>query len=164
MIKVLVIIDLISLKEQLKQTGRKPNLISLCEFLANPFEERYGVARWVFTNIPPGKKEAFIKRYPQQEPRLFRVISREENSGEHIKRAVNTKFILTLVDFLGNAQIDLVVLASNDPGLAPLCEWLWKRGIRVEVAGLESHIFHELKVAAQGIIDLSTWFETCQVE
>jgi len=75
---------------------------------------------------------------------------------------LDSELILDMMEICNEVHPDVVVLVSGDGDFASLCQRLRRKGIWVEVAGIERSIASELRFAVHRVIDLSEWFACCE--
>ena len=163
--RVITQIDFSNLLGQCQNVGRKPNLLSLRELLQNPNEGRFGVDTYIYASLPPENGDGLYRFYDWLRSEGFQVITKRAKRlpGGRIKADLDTYLILDAMELGFSIKPDVMTLVTGDGDYAPLCIKLRRMGIRVEVASLEQALARELVCAVQGVIDLSSWLETCEV-
>lgn len=164
MLKVLVAVDQANLQCQMRDFGKKTDLISLRNMLVNPREDRFEIDTYIYAPLPQVNPEGVIRWHDWLRSRGFVVISKRAKllPDGSTKCNLDSELILDVMEICNEVRPDVVVLVSSDGDFASLCQRLRRKGIRVEVAGLEGNIASELRFAAHRVIDLNEWAACCE--
>lgn len=164
MLKVLVAIDQANLYHQLKELGKKADFISLRNILVNPLDDRYEIDTYIYAPLPQNNAEGVIRWHDWLRSQGFVVVSKRAKllPDGSSKCNLDSELILDVMEICSEVHPDVVVLVSGDGDFASLCQRLRRKGIRVEVAGIEGSIASELRFAVHRVIDLSEWVACCE--
>jgi uncharacterized LabA/DUF88 family protein len=164
MLKVLVAIDQANLYHQMKDLGKKADFVSLRDMLANPLEGRYEVDTYIYAPLPQVNADGVIRWHDWLRSWGFVVVSKRAKllPDGSAKCNLDGELILDVMEICTEVHPDVFVLVSGDGDFASLCHRLRRKGIRVEIAGLEANIASELRLAAHRIIDLAEWASCCE--
>jgi uncharacterized LabA/DUF88 family protein len=163
MLTILILIDMANLMWQAKKMRRKIDYIALIRFLANLDEGRRLVDAYLYTSLPPENAEAQIRFFDVLRYNGINVVTKRGKrlpNGE-IKANVDSLLILDAMELVPAIKPDVVVLVTGDGDFAPLAQRIRKWGIRVEVAGTHDAMANELRMAANGVIDLDPFLSRC---
>ncbi len=164
MLKVLVFVDFSNLMGQCANFGRKPDLLALRDFLADPNEGRFLIDAFVYAPLPPVNGEKVVNFHNYLRSQGFMVIAKR---GKRLpdgstKCDLDGEMMLDAMELSHTIAPDIVVLVTGDGDFAVLAERLRRKGIRVEVASTQQSLAGELRRAAQGSIDLTDWVDDCE--
>lgn len=164
MLRVLTFIDGSNMMGQCRHVGRRPDFPSLVELLANSEEGRFSVDAYVYLPLPHTNGERVHRFHDYLRSRGLQVVSKRTKQlpDGSFKCDMDAELIMDALDLARDITPDVVVLASGDGDLAPLALRLRRRGIRVEIASCEQSLASELRLAAQGFVDLSGWVNECE--
>lgn len=164
MLRVIILIDFSNIDLQVRRLGRKANLPALRDDLANPNEGRVCVDALVYAALPHSNAEGVIRFHDWVRSQGFQVIAKRKKRlpDKSEKGNLDGELMMDAIDLANEIRPDVIVLATGDGDFAPLAIRLRRKGIRVEVASLEDSLASELKLAAQGYIDLTEWANACE--
>lgn len=161
--RVITAIDQVNIQSQLRDIGRKTDLLTLRQELFRE-PERIEIDTYIYTPIPHHNPDTVLRWHDYLRSQGFIVVAKrvKQYPDGGMKCNLDGELILDMVSLAQDARPDIVVIVSGDGDFASLCHYLRRKGIRVEVASLPGEIASELKLAAHRIIDLSAWAATCQ--
>jgi uncharacterized LabA/DUF88 family protein len=153
---------------------RKPDLIALRDYLANPEDGRSLVEMVVYMGFPPQVPESSMpaewkkKRDSKIRQRDFLQYSGimtvthfgkgHQNTPESLTCNIDVLMAMDAVEMALEIRPDIVVLVTGDADFSYLSQKLRRRGIRVEVASLKKNCSGELEKSVNSFIDLTDFF------
>lgn len=163
MIRVAAFVDFQNLEGQLRHVNRKPDMQTLRQYLGTPEERRHVEQSFVFASLPPNNGDGIVRYHDWLRHQGYIVVSKraKELPDGSRKANVDALMMLDILEYAINAKPDVIVLVTGDGDFAEIGLRLRRRGIRVEVASLHTALANELKQAANGVIDLTEWANTC---
>jgi len=164
MLKVLTFVDGSNIMGQCRHVGRRADFPELVKLLADPEEGRFSIDAFVYLPLPHSNGDGVHRFHDHLRSRGLQVISKrmKQLPDGSYKCDMDAELIMDALEMARDTSPDIIVLASGDGDLAPLALRLRRRGIRVEVASNEQGLASELRLAAQGFIDLSQWLDRCE--
>ena len=161
--RVLVLVDQANLTMTAKGFGRWVDWEKLRDYLANEDEGRTLVEMVLYIGMPPtspefNQKEDFLdKQVYWLEQHGFMVVTRTgiPTTGGAFKSNVDVVMAIDAMTLADSTLPDVVVLVTGDSDFDHLAHTLRRKGIRVEVAGIEASMSNALRRAANSYLDLT---------
>jgi len=160
--KILALIDESNLLAAARSCNRSLDWLSIKDFLLDESNGGHGEVV-VYIGLPP----VFVPEFQEQRARKLRfvhwlkthgflVVTKDgAPSGDgHYKADVDLLMVVECMELVQQYRPETVVLVTNDPDFAHLAVSLRRRGMRVEVAALDSGLGGDLRGAASNILDL----------
>jgi len=163
--RVLILVDESNIGNAARAAGRSLDWLQLRDFLIGADHELIEMV--VYAGMPPpipswqeerDKKNKYMHWLRMQG---FLVVTKDGAPAAegHYKANVDVLMAIDAMELAGEMQPDLVILVTGDADFAYLATTLRRRGIRVEVAALETTLSQLLKAATNASIDLAPLFE-----
>lgn len=167
MLRMMMAIDGENFYGQNHSSKCKVDFIGLRDFMLNLGTGRSLVQGVAYLPLPPNgdPKRKGVRRFHRYlRKKGFRVVVKEavRRPDGPPKANVDTDLVVDVIERTGVTKTDVVVVVSGDGDFAPLCQYLRKRSIWVEVASLSKPLSPRLRTAANTVIDLKPYFESCQ--
>lgn len=181
--RVMIFVDYANFSHTAKGFDRKPDLIKLKDYLANPADGRDLVEMVVYLGFPPPRREEDMplswKRARDTATRIrdylqFKGImvvrwdgkpdsSRKYPNGDPgFSSNIDILMAMDALEFAVDARPDIVVLVTGDGDFSYLANKIRRRGIRVEAASMEDKASGLLKRSVNSFIDLKAFFNTLE--
>lgn len=163
-LKVAAFVDLSNICGQLKEVGRRPDLVALIPRLGSSEEGRFVCETVVYASLPPENGDGVVRWHDWLRHQGLMVVSKRAKRlpNGRIKCDLDAELMLDVMEYVYVARPDVVVLVTGDGDYATLAYRLRRHGVRVEVASLHTALASELKAACNGLIDLTDWAATCE--
>lgn len=164
MLNTVLLIDLSNLIGQCREVGRRPNLPALKDRLANPAEGRHEVDSYVYAQMPQSNGDGVRRYHNFLRSQGFQVVTKRAKQlpDGRFKCNLDAEMTMDALELAQEIRPDVIVLVTGDGDFAPLALRLRRKGVRVEVASLQSSMANELRLACRGYIDLSDWVDDCE--
>src|SRR5882672_12307629 len=169
--KVLVLVDESNVGSSVRTAGRGLDWLKLRDFLAGPDTGRDLIEMVVYAGLPPAipiwqeerdKKNKFMQWLRTNG---FMVVTKDGSPAEegHYKANVDVIMAIDALELSIGMRPDAVILVTGDADFAYLVIKLRRHGIRVEVASVAANLGHNLRSAANDVIDLTGLFRTFEI-
>lgn len=171
--KVMIFVDFANFAHAARSFNRRPDLITLRDYLANPEQGRALLEMVVYLGLPPDKKpEEMPEQWKNRRDFVHKLRTSLENNGimtvTHLGKAnrdapddytanVDILMAMDALEFALEAHPDIVVLVTGDQDFSYLAKKLRRKGIRVEAANIERQI-GPLKMAVNSFVNLDEHF------
>jgi len=170
--RLLILVDESNVGSSVRTAGRGLDWLQLRNFFAGPESGRELIEMVVYAGLPPpiplwqeerDKKNKFVHWLRSNG---FMVVTKDGAPAEegHYKANVDVMMAIDALDLATEMQPEVVILVTGDADFAYLATKLRRRGIRVEVASVETNLSGLLKAAANSVIDLAPLFRTFELK
>ena len=105
----------------------------------------------------PQARDELIRQLQQSGWMVHRKMGKP--AGDTYKANVDVEMTIDIISCAEVMRPDIVVLCSGDGDFLPLIRYLRQRGVRLEAAAFQCAASREVKVEANGFIDLDIWHE-----
>jgi uncharacterized LabA/DUF88 family protein len=147
--------------------NRKLDWQKIRDYLADPAEGRELIEMVIYVGLPPAR-ERFEEQRKTKEKFIywaksngFMVVSKEgKTKGDDYETNIDIVMAMDAIELALEVKPDIVVLVTGDSDFAYLAEKLRRRGMRVEVASVETSLGNDLKVTANSVVDLISIFDS----
>jgi uncharacterized LabA/DUF88 family protein len=148
-----IFVDYHNLEGSLRNEGYETDLLSLRDYLS---DGRWLLETFIYIGVNPKNTQEDERRNRLLKTHGFLVRSKsaQVRADGSLKCDFDTEMVLDVVDFVQRVNPKIILLVTGDGDFVPLVTWLRLRGVRVEVASIESSISQYLREAANGYVDL----------
>jgi len=169
--RALVLVDESNVTSSVRTVGRGLDWLKLRDFLTGPNTARDLIEMVVYAGLPPAisswqeerdRKNKFVHWLRSNG---FMVVTKDGAPAEegHYKANVDVMMAIDALELSIEIRPDVVILVTGDADFAYLVIKLRRHGIRVEVASVAANLGHNLRSAANDVIDLSGLFRTFEI-
>ncbi|MGB7405327.1 MAG: NYN domain-containing protein [Pacificimonas sp.] len=173
--KILILVDEANFAGTAYQYGVHPDLLALPDYLADERNGRLLMEMVVYIGLPPmmrdddmpddwrHKRDGKIRLSDKlRHNGIMTILHHGKGSPGNpgsLRANVDVLMAMDGIELALEMKPDTVVIVTGDADFHYLAEKLRRRGIRVEVASMESNVAMELKKSVNDFIDLREFFD-----